>query len=163
VACILLHPRTLCRSEVVSRHHSSHHPQLLQLLYTPQTILSLLTANAFAQRADHQQVALLVHVASWIAQFIGHGFAEGRAPAVLDNLLGGNSSSRQTSTYTLTFNHFLAVVLAPFFVHLEILFRLGYRPAMYRQVKNAIGVEIAKFRKIEQDKKRAAGEKVLRN
>jgi 2-hydroxy fatty acid dioxygenase len=26
------------------------------------------------------------HVSSWIAQFIGHGFAEGRAPALLKNL-----------------------------------------------------------------------------
>jgi 2-hydroxy fatty acid dioxygenase len=26
------------------------------------------------------------NVASWIAQFMGHGFAEGRAPALLDNL-----------------------------------------------------------------------------
>ncbi|KAI0254351.1 DUF962-domain-containing protein [Lactifluus subvellereus] len=106
------------------------------LLYTPQAILSILTANAFAQRADHLHVALLVHVACWIAQFIGHGFAEGRSPALLDNLVG-------------------ALVLAPFFVHLEILFKLGYRPAMYRQLRNDVGVEIAKFRKIEGGKKRA--------
>lgn len=26
------------------------------------------------------------NVASWIAQFMGHGFAEGRAPALLDSL-----------------------------------------------------------------------------
>jgi 2-hydroxy fatty acid dioxygenase len=118
--------------------------------------LSILTANAFAQRADHLQVALLVQAASWIAQFIGHGFAEGRAPALLDNLLGGNNSSRRTSTYT-NFQSLLAIVLAPFFVHLEIIFKLGYRPAMYRQLKNDVGVEIAKFKKIEGDKKRAAG------
>jgi len=96
-----------------------------------------LTANAFAQRADHQNIALIVHVACWVAQFIGHGFAEGRAPALIDNILG-------------------AVVLAPFFVHLEILFKLGYRPAMYRQLQNDVGVEIAKFKKKEGDKKRAA-------
>ncbi|KAH9963126.1 hypothetical protein BC827DRAFT_1129281 [Russula dissimulans] len=107
------------------------------LLYTPQAILSVLAANAFAQRADHQSVALIVHAACWIAQFIGHGFAEGRAPALLDNIVG-------------------ALVLAPFFVHLEILFRLGYRPAMYRQLQNDVGVQIAKFRKAEGDKKRAA-------
>ncbi|KAI0003047.1 DUF962-domain-containing protein [Russula compacta] len=105
------------------------------LLYTPQAILSILTANAFAQRADHQHIALIVHVACWVAQLIGHGFAEGRSPALLDNIVG-------------------ALVLAPFFVHLEILFMLGYRSAMYRQLKNDVGVEIAKFRKVEGDKKR---------
>ncbi|KAI9507712.1 hypothetical protein F5148DRAFT_1276098 [Russula earlei] len=107
------------------------------LLYTPQAILSILSANAFAQRADHRHVALIVHVACWIAQFIGHGFAEGRSPALLDNLVG-------------------ALFLAPFFVHLEILFWLGYRPTLYRQLQSDVGVEIAKFRKIEGDKKRAA-------
>jgi len=30
--------------------------------------------------------ALSVHVTAWIAQFMGHGFAERRAPALLDNL-----------------------------------------------------------------------------
>ncbi|KAI0307363.1 hypothetical protein B0F90DRAFT_559655 [Multifurca ochricompacta] len=107
------------------------------LLYAPQAILSVLTANAFAQRADHLRVALVVHVACWIAQFIGHGFAEGRSPALLDNIVG-------------------ALVLAPFFVHLEILFKLGYKPTMYRQLRNDVGVEIAKFRKIKGDTRRAA-------
>jgi len=49
-----------------------------------------------------------------------------------------------------------AIVLAPFFVHLEILFKLGYKPAMFRQLQGDVGVEIAKFRKVEGDKKRAA-------
>jgi len=110
---------------------------LAALLYTPQAILSVLTANAFAQRADHQKIALIVHVVCWVAQFIGHGFAEGRSPALLDNLLG-------------------AIVLAPFFVHLEVLFKLGYKPAMFRQLQSDVGVEIAKFRKTEGDKKRTA-------
>jgi hypothetical protein len=55
-----------------------------------------------------------------------------------------------------TNTYILALVLAPFFVHMEILFKLGYRPAMFRQLQNDVGVEIAKFRKIEGDKKRAA-------
>jgi hypothetical protein len=49
-----------------------------------------------------------------------------------------------------------ALVLAPFFVHLEVLFKLGYKPAMFRQLQNDVGAEIAKFRKIEGDKKRDA-------
>lgn len=47
-----------------------------------------------------------------------------------------------------------AVVLAPFFVHLEILFGLGYKPAMYKRVNNGIGKEITRIRKAEGDKKR---------
>jgi uncharacterized membrane protein YGL010W len=108
------------------------------LLYAPQLIVSTLTATAFAQRPDHGvPIAASVHAFSWVAQFIGHGFAEGRAPALLDNLLG-------------------AVVLAPFFVHLEILFGLGYRPAMHKRINNAIGVEITRIRKLEGDKRRKA-------
>jgi len=79
--------------------------------------------------------AVLLHVGSWIAQFLGHGLAEKRAPALLDNLLG-------------------AVVLAPFFVHLEILFGLGYRPEFHRQIKNEIGKEIVRIRKAQGDEKR---------
>jgi 2-hydroxy fatty acid dioxygenase len=49
------------------------------------------------------------------------------------------------------------VVLAPFFVHLEILFELGYRPAMHKRINNEIGKEIAKIKKAKGDEKRAAG------
>ncbi|KAK7470946.1 hypothetical protein VKT23_002361 [Stygiomarasmius scandens] len=106
------------------------------LLYIPQFTLSLLSATAFAQRPDHVALGGAVHAFSWVAQFIGHGFAEKRAPALLDNLLG-------------------AVVLAPFFVHLELLFALGYRPELHKQIQNDIGKEIARIRKIEGDKRRA--------
>lgn len=54
---------------------------------------------------------------------------------------------------------FLAVVLAPFFVHLEILFALGYRPEMHKRLTNDTGKEIARIKKIEGDKKRAAAGK----
>ncbi|KAM6495620.1 Protein of unknown function (DUF962) domain containing protein [Amanita muscaria] len=110
---------------------------LAALLYLPQLTLSLLSATAFSKNPDHITQAAVLHAISWIAQFVGHGVAEKRAPALLDNLLG-------------------AVVLAPFFVHLEILFGLGYRPEMHKRINNAIGKEIARFRKIEGDKKRAA-------
>lgn len=82
------------------------------------------------------------HAFSWIMQFIGHGVAEGRAPALLDNLLG-------------------AVVLAPFFVHLEMLFAIGYNPGLHKRVQNNVGKAIAQFRREEAEKKRAAGRKDL--
>ncbi|KAJ4472195.1 hypothetical protein J3R30DRAFT_3709644 [Lentinula aciculospora] len=106
------------------------------LLYAPQFMLSLLTATAFAQRPDHLTVAIAMQTFSWIAQFLGHGVAEKRAPALLDNLVG-------------------ALVLAPFFVHLEILFALGYRPNMHKGLVNDIGKEIARIKKTEGDKRRA--------
>lgn len=72
-------------------------------------------------------VALAVHVVSWIAQFVGHGAFEGRAPALLDNLVQ-------------------ALFLAPMFVWLEVLFKLGYRKELQTRVEKRVRVEIAKFR-----------------
>lgn len=71
--------------------------------------------------------ALIVFVVSWILQFYGHGVHEGRAPALLDNLLG-------------------AVVLAPLFVFVEMLFFLGYRPELQKWLKNETGRLIVQFR-----------------
>lgn len=68
-----------------------------------------------------------IFVASWIAQFIGHGKFEGRAPALLDNLVQ-------------------ALFLAPFFVWFEILFTLGYRPDLKKRVDKAVEEEIRKFK-----------------
>jgi uncharacterized membrane protein YGL010W len=48
----------------------------------------------------------------------------------------------------------IAVVLAPFFVHLELLFGAGYRPELHRHVKNEIGKEITKIRKAQGAEKR---------
>ncbi|KAF8738138.1 hypothetical protein AX14_011726 [Amanita brunnescens Koide BX004] len=111
------------------------------LLYLPQLVLLLLTATAFSKYPGHITQAAILHGISWIAQFLGHGLAEKRAPALLDNVLG-------------------AVVLAPFFVHLELLFGLGYRPEMHKRINNEIGKEITRIRKLAGDKKRAAGKEL---
>lgn len=68
-----------------------------------------------------------INVVSWIAQFVGHGAFEGRAPALLDNLVQ-------------------ALFLAPFFVWFEVLFSLGYRPDLKRRVDKAVEEEVQKFR-----------------
>ena len=75
--------------------------------------------------------AVGLHVISWLAQFVGHGLFEGRKPALLDNLVQ-------------------AFFLAPFFVWMEILFFLGYRPELKRRLDKAVGLEIEKFRKSEE-------------
>ena len=71
--------------------------------------------------------ALALFLGSWIAQFIGHGAFEGRAPALLDNLVQ-------------------AFILAPFFVWMEILFFLGYRPELRRRLDKAVEVEVQRYR-----------------
>lgn len=53
---------------------------------------------------------------------------------------------------------FVAVVLAPFFVHLELLFKAGYKPQLHKEINNSIGMEIARIRKAEGDKVRASKE-----
>jgi len=68
-----------------------------------------------------------VEIVAWVAQFIGHGLYEGRAPALLDNLLQ-------------------ALVLAPFFVFMEMLFYFGYRPELQKRVNEAVEKEIKKFK-----------------
>lgn len=81
--------------------------------------------------------ALGVHVISWLAQFVGHGMFEGRAPALLDNLVQ-------------------AFFLAPFFVWLEVLFYLGYRPELRSRLDDAVEKEVKKFRE-GKEKKRLNG------
>jgi uncharacterized membrane protein YGL010W len=71
--------------------------------------------------------AIALNVVSWIAQFIGHGKFEGRAPALRDNLVQ-------------------ALFLAPFFVWFEILFYFGYRPELKSRLDDAVSVKIKKFR-----------------
>lgn len=54
----------------------------MTLLYTTATAFRHNNPEAFP-------IALGVHVFCWVAQFIGHGVFEGRAPALFDSLLQG--------------------------------------------------------------------------
>ncbi len=73
------------------------------------------------------KVALAIHVAGWILQFIGHGVFEGRAPALLDSLDQ-------------------ALLTAPLFVLLEVLFFLGYRKEFYEKMMKQVEVDIKEFK-----------------
>ncbi|KAF2397521.1 DUF962-domain-containing protein [Trichodelitschia bisporula] len=77
--------------------------------------------------------ALGLNFVAWIAQFVGHGKFEGRAPALLDNLIQ-------------------AFFLAPFFVWFEVLFSLGYRPELKARLDKAVEQEIKKFREAKETK-----------
>jgi uncharacterized membrane protein YGL010W len=70
--------------------------------------------------------ALGINVVSWMAQFIGHGVFEGRAPALFDNL-------------------YQAIFLAPLFVWLEFLFALGYRADLKSRLDRYAEEDIKKF------------------
>ncbi|KAF6265193.1 hypothetical protein COO60DRAFT_1034201 [Scenedesmus sp. NREL 46B-D3] len=83
------------------------------------------TATVFQQQVPHAwQWALLVHVFSWYMQIHpGHAILEGRKPAVLDSLVQ-------------------AITLAPLFVWFELLFLLGYRPELYKQLQQRVTASI---------------------
>ncbi|KAJ4845690.1 hypothetical protein Tsubulata_028769 [Turnera subulata] len=80
------------------------------------------------------KVVLATQVVCWIAQFIGHGVYENRAPALLDNLTQ-------------------AFVMAPFFVLLEVLqAAFGYEPypGFHAKVQARIAAEIEDWMKKKQ-------------
>ncbi|WFD33342.1 RING-type E3 ubiquitin transferase [Malassezia cuniculi] len=113
------------------------------VLISPFWVIYYILAWHLIQDLDNgAAVALGLHVFSWIAQFYGHGVHEGRAPALLDNLLG-------------------AVVLAPLFVFLEVLFHFGYAPELQRTLKNDTGRLITEFRSQQAAAKRSKAQAAL--
>jgi len=97
------------------------------------TVPMILGWTAFANHLTNtnaaavNKIAIIAEIVAWAAQFIGHGAFEGRAPALLDNLLQ-------------------AFVLAPFFVWMELLFKFGYRPELQARVEKEVQKELKKFR-----------------
>ena len=85
-------------------------------MYAPQQIVYLLTATTLARDPQNVKIALAVHVASWLFQFYGHGVHEGRAPALLDNIVGGEHSisnaDPQRSSHADMINYYVSPVLS---------------------------------------------------
>ncbi|KAJ1750438.1 hypothetical protein LPJ58_005182 [Coemansia sp. RSA 1591] len=103
--------------------------QIAGLLATPVLYGFLVSAQQYALSSPASlQYLLALFAIAWVAQFIGHGVFERRAPALLDNLMQ-------------------ALVMAPFFVFLEVLFALGYRPSLHRELRNEIGSRVLAFRR----------------
>lgn len=98
---------------------------LAGITYAPVIFAMHHIANHYLK--NRTELAVALHVGGWIAQFIGHGVFEKRAPALLDNF-------------------FQAVHAAVFFVWLELLFALGYRPSLKKELQALIDAEIKKFR-----------------
>ena len=74
--------------------------------------------------AFFNQVAM-VHVGCWAVQILSHMIFEKRAPAFLDNIL--------------------QIFVAPFFVVIEVMFHLGYRPNSAKRIKERVESNVAEF------------------
>ncbi|KAK9239388.1 hypothetical protein V1525DRAFT_431021 [Lipomyces kononenkoae] len=82
-------------------------------------------------------------IISWILQFIGHAVYEKRAPALLDNLVQ-------------------ALVLAPFFVIFELVFRAGFRKDLEQRLNIRVGNELRKFAEEKEGKMAKKSPKVVK-
>ena len=86
-------------------------------------------ANAFRLAAPAAWAwALGLHAFAWLMQiYPGHVLAERRRPALLDSF-------------------FQSLVLGPLFVWFELLFALGYRPALHAEVQRRVRSSIEAWR-----------------
>ncbi|THH11287.1 hypothetical protein EW145_g768 [Phellinidium pouzarii] len=105
----------------------------LVLLPSAAATISLLSAIAVSRHQTNVYYAIALHVVCWLIQFYGHGVHERRSPALLDNAISAKSK--------------LAIVLAPFFVHLKFFFMLGYFPTLFKTMQNGVDIQITKFRR----------------
>ena len=76
---------------------------------------------------QNHSLAFGLWILGWLTQFFGHGVFEGRKPALMDNLLQ-------------------SIHAAVFFVWLELLFKLGYKPKLHRELQSLIKSEMKKFK-----------------
>ena len=109
-------------------------PIILGLASASNFALAGATSTSSSARTKLLGIAGVVHVAAWIAQFVGHGKYEGRKPALVDNVVQ-------------------AVFEAPLFVWYETLFRWGFYKGLHKDVNEGIEVELAKVREREAEKK----------
>jgi len=96
------------------------------MLYFPLLFLLYISSNMFLEAYGSKAwlYAAVAHVLSWYMQVqVGHLTLEGRKPALLDSF-------------------FQSIVLAPFFVFFELLFWLGWRPSLQRELNGGIARRI---------------------
>ncbi|KAG0270248.1 hypothetical protein BGZ96_006336, partial [Linnemannia gamsii] len=86
-----------------------------------------LATHFLATTPNAIRIASYIHGVAWIAQFIGHGVFEKRAPKLTENLVQ-------------------ALVLAPYFVVWELLFIVGYRPQLKKELDVLVDIDVKAFR-----------------
>ncbi len=97
------------------------------LFFIVQLALSNYLYLNYSSSPSHFQWLLYLHLASWIAQFVGHGIFEKRAPALLDNML--------------------LMFVAPFFFVFEVLnMGAGYKQKEVREWNKYVAMEIKQYR-----------------
>jgi hypothetical protein len=74
---------------------------------------------------------------------------------ILSSCFALNGTTDDAISHTPCRTH-LALILAPFFVHLELLFPLGFKPELRKEINNLAAIELTRVRKLEGEKKRAA-------
>lgn len=80
-------------------------------------LMNLAIDSHWVQFSFSQELAMFT--IGWVCQFIGHGVFEKRRPALLDNLVQ-------------------SLVLAPYFILFELLFKLGFMPELRQQLEEDI-------------------------
>eukprot|EP01017_Pseudomicrothorax_dubius_P045461 TRINITY_DN7861_c0_g1_i2.p1 TRINITY_DN7861_c0_g1~~TRINITY_DN7861_c0_g1_i2.p1 ORF type:complete len:194 (+),score=15.18 TRINITY_DN7861_c0_g1_i2:47-628(+) len=83
----------------------------------------------------HFRSMLIVHIISWLMQFVGHFVFEKRSPALFDNLL--------------------QIFVAPLFVIIEMIFMMGLREEEYDACEKRVNQLIENFR-LSKKKKESA-------
>ncbi|QLL32923.1 hypothetical protein HG536_0D04450 [Torulaspora globosa] len=119
----MLHRVELYRGTTLTHVFTLGYSVYYLLLSLPVGLLAtgiLVLANvALDRKWVHMSLAseLALFVLGWVCQFTGHAFFEKKRPALVDNLLQ-------------------SLVLAPYFILFELLFKLGFMPQLHAQLES---------------------------
>ncbi|CCF57203.1 hypothetical protein KAFR_0C02100 [Kazachstania africana CBS 2517] len=123
--CAILHHIKLYKAVTLTHLMSVLYGSFYCLLYLPTGLLasSLLLMINLCLDKNWVQISITeslgLFALGWVVQFIGHGFFEHKKPAVLDNLVQ-------------------SLVLAPYFILFEFLFKLGFFETLNKQLEDDI-------------------------
>lgn len=124
-SCCILHRVPVYQNITITHLFSSGFAIFYCLLYFPTGLLAALILSLVNVSLDKKWInlslkqELTLFITGWICQFIGHGVFEGKKPALLDNLMQ-------------------SLVLAPYFILFELLFKLGFMPILHDQLDRDI-------------------------
>lgn len=124
-SCCMLHRVILYRGVTLTHVLSVCFSVFYILLYVPTGLLAtamLIFVNvALDKKWIHMSFTkeLSLFVLGWVFQFIGHGVFEKKKPALFDNLVQ-------------------SLVLAPYFILFELLFKLGLMPELKNQLESDV-------------------------
>ncbi|CAI4039258.1 hypothetical protein SMKI_07G2390 [Saccharomyces mikatae IFO 1815] len=133
-SCCMLHRVTIYHGISLTALLSVFFFLFYCLLYLPTGLLAglllLLLNLALVDHRIHlsfkQEVSLFV--IGWIFQFIGHGVFEKKRPALIDNVVQ-------------------SLVLAPYFIMFEFLFKLGFMPQLKATLEHDLEIKRRNFGK----------------